>query len=162
MEEWEDIPGFEGLYQASSLGQIRSLNYLRTGQIKNLSQSLNGPAGNQSLRVCLWKYGIQSQEKVHKLVGLAFLPNLENKLTIDHIDRNHFNNNLSNLRWATHTEQNLNRHYDLGASGHRHILKRGDSYYVQICRGGRRVFSKTFPTLEEAVKARDTFLASLK
>ena len=45
---------------------------------------------------------------LHRLLGIQFIPNPENKPTIDHIDRNKLNNDLSNLRWATHIEQHAN------------------------------------------------------
>jgi hypothetical protein len=45
---------------------------------------------------------------LHRLLGIQFIPNPENKPTIDHIDRNKLNNDLSNLRWATHLEQHAN------------------------------------------------------
>lgn len=47
--------------------------------------------------------------KVHRLIALTFLPNPENKPTVDHIDRNKENNNLSNLRWASYKEQGQNK-----------------------------------------------------
>ena len=56
-------------------------------------------------RVVLTKDGIRKTYSVHKLVALAFIPNPENKTTINHIDGNKRNNNVSNLEWATHKEQ---------------------------------------------------------
>lgn len=57
--------------------------------------------------------------RVHRLIAEAFLPNPENKPTVDHIDMNKQNNALSNLRWATMQEQNLNH------GGHHRVLERG-------------------------------------
>ena len=55
-------------------------------------------------RVVLTKDGIRKTYSVHKLVALAFIPNPENKTTINHIDGNKRNNNVSNLEWATEKE----------------------------------------------------------
>lgn len=55
-------------------------------------------------RVVLTKNGIRKTYSVHKLVALAFIPNPENKTTINHIDGNKRNNNVSNLEWATEKE----------------------------------------------------------
>ena len=57
----------------------------------------------------LCKNGKIKYYHIHRLVAEAFIPNLENKPTVDHIDRNKLNNVVSNLRWATYKEQNTNR-----------------------------------------------------
>lgn len=62
--------------------------------------------------------------RVHRLIAEAFLPNPENKPTVDHIDMNKQNNALSNLRWATVQEQSLN------STGHHRVLKRGGAMYA--------------------------------
>ena len=58
--------------------------------------------------VSLWKDLEDKQVRVHRLVAEAFIPNPENKKTVDHIDRDVHNNDVSNLRWATDTEQKHN------------------------------------------------------
>ena len=99
---------------------------------------------------------------IHRLVGLLFIPNPENKPTIDHINPpDTFNNIIGNLRWATQQEQSINRR-PYGNSGYKNIriLKNGN-YNVEVRRKGKHIFNKTFKTLEEAIKERDKFLSSI-
>ncbi len=83
---------------------------------------------------------------IHQLVGIMFIPNPTTKPTIDHIDRNKNNNNLYNLRWATRTEQNLNRkinsHNQTGITGVCYDKKR-KSYRAQFTIN-KKTTEKTF------------------
>jgi len=159
MEEWKDIPGYEGLYQASTLGRIRSLpRNTTTGQI---IKGVLGGKPHQYLYINCWIDGINFKERVHRLVALTFLPNPENKETVDHINRDKLDNRVENLRWATQSEQNINSNRPIGVSNHRSIIIRGNSHQVNICRNGKRVYCKSYSTLEGAIEARDTFLAQL-
>lgn len=147
MEEWKPIEDFPE-YEVSNLGRVKSLNYHRSGQEQLLKQVLQ----NGYLIVCLHKDKIQKNVKVHRLVVKAFLPNPENKRTIDHINRNKQDNRLENLRWATHSENCLNK--ALGVSGERLIYPHGNSFQVLITRQDHKVY-KSFKTLEEAIAWRD-------
>lgn len=98
MIEWRPIKGFEGLYEVSNIGNVRSLNYRRTGEIKILRLYKNN---NGYLKAVLCKDGKQCTKKVHRLVANAFIPNLENKPQVNHIDGNKQNNAVSNLEWCT-------------------------------------------------------------
>ena len=92
-------------YEVSNLGKIRSLNYKRTGEVKELKFKVIGGY----LRVVLYKDGKQKNYYVHRLVATAFIPNddTENKTDVNHIDENKQNNHVSNLEWCTR-EQNIN------------------------------------------------------
>ena len=80
------------------------------GEIKNnitkkiLSPSINKDSGYY--QIDLWKDNKSRKYTLHRLVANNFIPNPENKPTVDHIDGNRLNNNVSNLRWATYSEQN--------------------------------------------------------
>ena len=103
MEEWRDIKGYEGLYQVSNLGRVKSLGNNKTRKEKILKpETING-----YLRVCLFKERKGKHILVHRLVADAFIPNMDNKPYIDHIDGNPNNNIINNLRWCTHNE-NMN------------------------------------------------------
>ncbi|MDN3048054.1 NUMOD4 domain-containing protein [Enterococcus faecium] len=121
-EIWRDIEGYEGLYQVSNLGGVRSLDRLierkdgkkclRKG--KSLASADNGRG---YLVVCLYKDGIQKSVHIHKLVAEAFISNPENKPTVDHINRVTTDNRAQNLRWATMSEQADNRDREKPVTG---------------------------------------------
>jgi len=101
-EIWKDISGYDGKYQASNLGRIINL---KTQKI--YIGSLGG-------RNVLYRYC--SIGFVHRLVALTFIPNLENKPEIDHIDFNPLNNRVENLRWVTHSENQIHSRERLSKS----------------------------------------------
>lgn len=112
MEEiWKPVVGWEGLYEVSNLGNVRSLDrYVNQLNYKRFCKGqLLKPTFHKSnyFIVTLRNSGIQKICKVHQLVMNAFNPkNSNEKLEINHIDGNTKNNNLSNLEWCTH-QQNL-------------------------------------------------------
>ena len=97
MEVWKDIKGYEGHYQVSDMGNVRSLK-----RNKNLKPS---PSNHGYLLVDLYKDGKRKMCKVHRLVAQTFIPNPENKPTVDHINTIKTDNRVSNLRWFTRKEQ---------------------------------------------------------
>jgi len=120
--------------------------------------AINKNDGRKEYRLGLCKNGKPKDFKIHRLLGIAFIYNDDpiNKTQIDHIDRNSLNNDLSNLRWATWEEQQLNKGlYNNNKLGLRHILFRRNRYNVQIKRFN---YDKTFKTEEEAILQRNMFL----
>ena len=97
-EIWKDVVGYEGLYQVSNLGNVRSLNYRGHGITKNLVPKCNN-AGR--LWVELRKNGSGKCLLVHRLVAMAFIPNPNDYPQINHIDENPKNNRVENLEWCT-------------------------------------------------------------
>ncbi len=96
-EIWLPIKGYEGLYEVSSFGRVRSLNYHLTGQTKVLS---TGDNGNGYLQVDLCKNGKRKKYSVHRLVAEAFIPNWFDDPEVNHRDENPKNNHVSNLEWC--------------------------------------------------------------
>jgi len=149
MEEWRNIPGYED-YQISSFGHVR-----RNGKVLKPTLTTTG-----YYRISLCR-SIKKDYRIHRLVALAFIPNPENKLDVDHKDGNRLNNKLDNLRWATRSENLLNPNmlrYP-GVLGEKYISYTGTAFGVKIQRIKQVVYRKVFPTLREAIEARDNFLA---
>lgn len=115
MEIWKDITEYEGLYQVSSLGRVRSLPrdglYSKRNHIHYLKPDITphnkGEYKTSYERVTLSKGGKTKRFSVHRLVAQAFIPNPENKPHINHIDCNGRHNWVDNLEWVTHSENML-------------------------------------------------------
>lgn len=104
-EQWRDIKDYEGLYQVSNEGRVKSLNYRQTKQEKILKAFSNN---HGYLMVALSKNGKPIHKLVHRLVAEAFIKNEEGKQEeIDHINGIRDDNRVENLRWCT-PEENAN------------------------------------------------------
>ena len=110
MEEWRDIEGYEGLYQVSNEGRIKSLPKswrcgCATTRVK--SESFLKPLDNtKHLQVRLYKNGKHSSYQIHRLVAEAFIPNPNNYDVVHHIDHNSKNNKVENLMWIKNENHN--------------------------------------------------------
>lgn len=132
MEIWKDIKNFEGLYQVSHLGNVRSLDaiinckgaknidtHIRKGRI--LKQSI-GTTGYYSVN--LSRNGKTKYVRVHKLVAEAFIPNPNNYYCINHKDGNKLNNYFCNLEWCDFSH-NLKEAYRIGLRQNKYKGKYG-------------------------------------
>lgn len=116
MEEiWKSIPGYEGIYEASSFGRIRTdankITFTERHGIRHWKQRIMKTKKEQRVRsssiderVELWINGKHKTKLVSRLVAETFVPNLENKSQVNHIDGNSMNNHIENLEWSTPTE----------------------------------------------------------
>ena len=101
-ESWKDIEGYEGLYQISNKGRVKSLKNNKTKKEKILKPiNVKG-----YLKVDLYKNKTRKNLLVHRLVANAFLTNPHNLLEVNHKDENKQNNSVENLEWCTHKYNN--------------------------------------------------------
>lgn len=138
IEIWRPVKGYEGLYEVSNLGRVKSLE--RTVVYKNgtthrhIGQILNPCYKRKYPSVSLFKNKKQKTYNVHRLVAEAFIPNPDNKKEIDHINTDRTDNRVENLRWCTSSE-NMNNPLTKtkNSNSHKDMWKK-DSHREKICK----------------------------
>lgn len=150
-EVFTDIHNFEGMYQVSNLGRVRSCDRIicngrfEKGKIMKPCKTKKG-----YLRVYLCKDGKQYTYSIHRLVALAFIPNPDNKPCIDHINGIKEDNNVKNLRWCTNRE---NVHFSMD-NNTRHIFTPDESKcsrkVAKLDMNGIEI--EVYPSLSEAAR----------
>lgn len=143
MEKWKPIPGYEGFYEASDMGRIRSVaHYIKhprnnsmplivKGKIRKPRYDKNGYA-----ILNMTKDGKTKTNKVHRMVAMAFIPNPDNYHQIDHINGKVYDNRIENLRWCT-TQQNTKYRDEKYQIGER-------ARYKPLCKETGMVFNSTY------------------
>ena len=106
-EIWKDIEGYEGIYQVSNKGRIKSFYGVKEKILVTRTK------GHDYEKVLLSKNGVGKTFLIHRLVAKAFIPNPENKPEVNHIDGNKKNNCVENLEWMTCSE-NTKHAFDTG------------------------------------------------
>lgn len=127
-EIWKDIQGYEGLYQVSNLGRVKSVerfvdnlvrgHYWQEERILKTCKRTNGYAD-----VLLSKDGKRKNFNIHRLVAIAFIPNPENLPQIDHINADKTDNSVNNLCWVT-AKQNVNNPLNMA-----HLIGENNPFY---------------------------------
>lgn len=102
MEIFKDVKGYEGYYEISNYGRVRSTSYKGTRILKPAITK------NGYLNVVLCINQKKEHKLIHRLVAEAFIPNIHNYSTVNHIDENKLNNKVENLEWLS--VENNNRH----------------------------------------------------
>jgi len=168
-EIWKDIKGYEGKYQISNLGRVKSLLEWRGN--KNLDKWVENPTiltptnnGHGYLIINLMDRCKRKNHYIHRLVAEAFLPNPFNKPVVNHKDYNRQNNRVDNLEWCS-IKENVNysvdnmkhpRNTKSKTTGEKFIYYRANKEQYRVV-----VFRKEYPsckTLEEAIALRDSIL----
>ena len=163
-ESWKDIPGWEGFYQASTLGRIKSISRLnsRGERIKTkIRKQENDRRGYPQIILC--RNGKSKNYKTHQLIAAAFLPNPKNKLQVNHLNGIKNDNCIENLEWNTNLE-NMRHSWETGIktsinfSGEKNgesKLKNEDVIRIrELWKTGeytKRAISKMFPVTESTI-----------
>ena len=128
-EVWADCPGYEGLYWVSNNGRIKTQNWKNTGR-ESILRPITCRKGY--LNVGLQKDGKLKSHKLHRLIALAFVPKIEGKDQVNHIDGDKQNNHISNLEWVTPKENTRHAidhglfHFQTPEKSINKVIKRGE------------------------------------
>lgn len=145
MEEWKPVPGYEGLYEVSDRGRVKSLARKTNNQYGKEDIILSpGWVHNKNgyLFVHLCKDGVRERFLVHRLVALVFIPNPFNLPMVNHKDENPQNNSVENLEWCG-ADYNIN----YGNRTYRAVFKKSIPVF-QYTKNG--VFVKEYRSAVEA------------
>ena len=149
-EIWKDIPGYEGLYQVSNLGRVKSLVYVtRCSQVKRekiLTQAMH----NGYVYVTLHKDGSMKSKRVHRLVANAFIPNEAQKRCVNHKNGNKQDNTVMNLEWCTHSENSIHA-WNTGLQNRNHNKNNTKSIEVKQYSVDLQLID-VFPSMNEAAR----------
>lgn len=140
IEVWKDILGYEGLYQISNLGRVKS--FVKTSDGKILKQ--RKPKNMYNYVVLTKKNNKKKTLKIHRLVAEAFIPNPNRLPCINHKDENKQNNNANNLEWCSFKYNN-----NYGTRIKRSSLKQGKPVYQFDLKGN---FIKKWESISEVEK----------
>lgn len=163
MEEWRDIKGYEGLYQVSNEGRVKSLerdwtvgkggNRHKDETIMKLQKSPRG-----YYRLTLTKDGIETYKLVHRLVAEAFIENPNGYPFINHKDENPSNNSVENLEWCTPLYNNTYNDRHLKAAPKISKSRMGQPSPTK----GKKMSDETKKKLSESLKGRIPWNKGLK
>ena len=142
-EEWSPVEGFEGRYEVSSEGRVKSLDTVvvySTGRRRlHKGRMLRSHFKGNRPRVTLAKgEGAYLLQEVHRLVAKAFCEGWFEGAVVNHIDSNPFNNNFKNLEWCTSSQNMqhalLHGNFPKGEDSYRSILKEADVLFIRYWR----------------------------
>lgn len=158
-EEWKDISGYEGIYQVSNYGRVRTFRR-KSGFVGfELSDEPRPMSlishGNGYLYVSLRKGDKRKNYYVHRLVAQAFIGEIPNGYVINHLDYNRSNNSVDNLEIVTQQENSkCKMHKPRKREGDYYICDRGNRYEVYV----KLKYLGSYKTIEKAKAARDEYI----
>ena len=160
IEIWKSIPEYEGKYECSNLGRIKSMPRFikcRNGvrktkeKIMNIFKDKNG--------YCYLDLGKRNKKLVHRIISIAFINNTENKPCVNHKNGIKSDNRSCNLEWVTYSENEKHSYSVLGKDikgekSHRHILKNEQVIEIKLrIKNGERNkdICKDYPVIDKTI-----------
>ena len=141
IEVWRAVPNYEGLYEVSNLGRIKSLyNYKRNGNNILVPRIKRG-----YLTVGLRKNGVRKWHSLHRLVASAFISNPNDLPQINHKDENKLNNNVNNLEWCSVSYNNTY------GTRIKKVTEKTGKHVLQFDK--KMNFIKEYPSIAEATRS---------
>jgi hypothetical protein len=162
MEIWKDIAGYEGLYQVSNLGRVKSQDRhitRRGAPAKIKGRILRIKHGKDEYeRVTLCKNSKPESVFVHRLVAQAFIDNPQSKKTVNHINGNKHDNRVENLEWNTYAENNSHA----AKNGLNNMTEKNNSCSRPVAQYDLAMnLIKTYPSIKEAERQTGVANASI-
>lgn len=164
-EIWKDVPNFDGIYQVSNKGRVRSflkksgfVGYEKCEMPRMMSII---PKDNGYMYVTLMKNGKRHNKYIHRLVAEAFIHKIPKGWVINHLDYDRSNNAVENLEITTqggniqHSIEHMKK--PRKRTGNYYITDRGDRYEVYV----KLKYIGSYKTIEEARSARDEYISSI-
>lgn len=166
MEIWKDIKGYEGLYQISNYGEVRSLD--RTvvycnGKKARYKSKIRKASNSDYRLIALSKKGNVKVYKISRLVALHFIPKIKGKNIVNHKDGNKYNDYVNNLEWCTYSE-NIIHAIDNNLKPKKNKVsgvfyeKRRGKWASYLYRNNKNIFIGRFDNYEDAVAQRKKVL----
>lgn len=143
-EIWKDIEGFNGLYQVSNYGNVRSFH----GRVSGMKFKIDKDG---YFHIGLTKEGKQRTFRVHRLVAKEFIENPLNLPEVNHKDLNKQNNNSDNLEWVSSRENK--KHYHKDERKNTGVIKVGKTYRVQFTVNRKLYYIGVFKNYDQALLA---------
>lgn len=148
MEEWRDVEGYNGIYQVSDAGRVRSKwipssssDRQKVAHFYHILKPVKASNGYYNVTFCD-ESGNKKQKSIQRLVAEAFIPNTENKPQVNHIDGDKYNNGVDNLEWATSRENILHAHSNgltKLPNNARRVMRSDGEVFESIAAGGRSI-----------------------
>lgn len=168
MEQWKNIKNYEGFYQISNLGKVKSITFRNNKTTFKREKILKVyDNGNGYLYVSLSKNNKRKNHYIHRLVAEQFLINNNSKPTINHKDYNTHNNNAKNLEWCTQKENVNHSKINMQKSKksrlpestkEKYIRKNNKKFGLKI----NHTYIGSFDDLNDAIRKRDMLLKNEK
>ena len=162
-EIWKDVIGYEGFYQVSNIGRLKSLSRVKDSPFGSFTSQEQILATRLTkfgyIRAMLQRSGIRKMYNVHRIVAISFIPNPLNLPQVNHIDGNKSNNNVGNLEWVSVSENGTHAFLNKTTQSNNWGIMREKRYntwtVVLLIAPKTKKYFGSFKSLEDAIVVRN-------